>query len=139
MEPSTLVNLIAQFGFPIALCIALLWFVRHMIAEWRSEHARREEESKERERRLGERLDLVEDNHRTRLAEMVEVQTKVITQNTTALRESNAILRTFCDVVQTRPCLVPAPDEPYVRRASQPTLPDPPKPHPPGSDGYPAQ
>lgn len=125
--PTTVADLVASFGFPIAACVALAWFVRYMITEWRKEYQRREAESLVREQRLGERLDVIEDEYRNDVKSMVQLQTKIIARNTEAIRESSEILRTFCEVVRTRPCLTQRPEsDVYIATASSPDLPPPP-------------
>jgi hypothetical protein len=91
MESATF-EMIKTFGFPVTIAAFLLWWVHR-------EMERVTKEAGDRERRLSERLDQVQD---ARTAEMAGV----IRDNTAAMRESVDASRGLTAALNARPCMM---------------------------------
>jgi len=75
-----IITVVGQFGFPTALAMALMWWV------WKRENAQ-SLAIEEREQRLGERIDQLENYIRDELLDVALKSTAALTQNNEAMRE----------------------------------------------------
>jgi hypothetical protein len=87
--------LIGQLGFPIALVIYLL-----------KRDKERDKETSDRERRLGDRIDKLEDEHRQELVKMTNASTEAITKSTTQSSRMCRSIESLVEVMRARSCLL---------------------------------
>jgi len=97
MTTTAIATLIAQFGYPIALSIVLIWFLWHI-----------HNQAVEREKRLGSRIDTLEDTHRDELVEVIKKQTQAQTEATGEQKRQNRNLEKLVGLMEKQPCLVAA-------------------------------
>ena len=106
MKPEIMSALITNLGFPVALAIFLLWWVKHLqkTADSRSDKIR--EEALEREKRLGARIDVLEDDHRKELVQVASQYSKLTTEAVEVLRRLCRSHDEVLDALEDCPCLV---------------------------------
>ena len=131
MPPASWIPLIGNLGFPIALAIFLLWWIRWWFKKIQEQAVEREkdlkkdaierervlkedaferekllrEEAIEREKRLGERIDKVEDERREELVTLVGDQTQAQTEANTIIKRLCTNIDRLVNHLETRPCL----------------------------------
>ena len=94
-----LVNTLGSFGAIIFIVIYLLKRDSTLQEETRKREAESMKESLEREDRLSNRLNAIEDRQHMLVVDSLSKTNQIIADNTAALRE-------FASAVKTRPCLV---------------------------------
>lgn len=87
--------LIGQLGFPIALVIYLL-----------KRDKERDRETSARERRLGDRIDKLEDEHRQELVKMTNASTEAITKSSAQSSRMCRSIESLIEVMRARSCLL---------------------------------
>lgn len=86
--------LICNVGFPIAIAIYLLL-----------RDVRRDKVTTEREHRLGERIDQLEDSHRGELKELIQASVGAIGENSINMKRLIRTQEDISKLLQGRPCL----------------------------------
>jgi len=87
-------DLISQLGFPVALCLVLLWWINGQAKRWQSDHAA-----------LTTRLQQSEDWIRDTLSLMNAQLAGVIRDNTHAMHELLNTNREIVRALRERPCM----------------------------------
>jgi len=105
VEPG-LVGLFSQFGFPVAMTCALLWYFYRR-------DARMADEIANREAKLGERIDELDQYIRTSLSTLTQESTRALVNNTSAMQQmlagvasSNKRVGILISRLIERPCLL---------------------------------
>lgn len=110
MEPATWVQIIANLGFPIALVVYLL-----------KRDKSRDEENLQREQRLGERIDQLEEKRANEVMELTKQCSATIATNSSDQRRLARSIENLIRILEARPCLIPGKPTDYQPTA-QPSL-----------------
>jgi small-conductance mechanosensitive channel len=113
---STLLPVLKEFGFPVALCAALLWAIRQQNMQLVKAYTDRISVLERMVKSLTEKVDDLERDRIQRADDYGQVLRSVIGSGNATARETNevtrgslAVLRKLCDALNARPCLdVPA-------------------------------
>lgn len=117
-----LLPLLKEFGFPVALCAALLWAIRQQNLQLVKAYTDRIGVLERMVKSLTEKVDELERNRIQRADDYGQaLRSVIVTGNATAretnevLRGSLTVLRKLCDSLNARPCL-DAPGRPATPR-----------------------
>lgn len=94
MDGAIISNLITNVGFPIALAVVLLFWMRQI-----------QKEAVEREIRLGARIDELENRDFTTLLKQCAESNEAIKENYRSLRRLTSATDDFLMALKARPCL----------------------------------
>jgi hypothetical protein len=134
----SLIPVVKEFGFPVALCVVLLLAIRQQNAQLVKAFTDRIKVLEKVVEEQGERIIKLEADRLRRAEEYAQTlkdiaarYAKVVTDHDAWSKQAFALLSRLIDVWQTRPCMIdryePHPAQPQTRVPSSAEIPTPPR------------